>query len=139
MSLNGGSTDLRTPFEVSQMLDEHASRALEAVESMDAGNNSELAVTLHDIKTMALLGKYYALKIAGSTNVALYRESEDLSYQTKAVEQLTEALEAWKKYTTASLEQNKNPLWTNRVGTVDWEDLTLWAADDITIAKADLN
>ncbi len=134
MELKGGESELASPFEVSAKLHEHSDRALEAVASMDAGDQRELAVTLHDIKTMALLGKYYAHKIAGSTFVALYRESKDKQYQEEAVSELTTALNFWKQYTGSSAEQTINPLWTNRVGYVDWENLNQWAADDITIA-----
>ena len=135
MESEGGESELVSPLEVSAMLHEHADRALEALASMDAGDQRELAFTLHDIRTMALLGKYYAHKIAGSTFVALYRESQEKSYQDKAVAELAAGLEFWKQYTASSAEQSYNPLWTNRVGYVDWENLNQWAADDILIAK----
>ena len=90
----------------------------------------------HDIKTMALLGKYYAYKIAGATQLAMYRETRDKKYQDLAIAQLEQAMEAWKNYTSAAMEQNINPLWTNRVGYVDWLKITDWVADDIEIAKA---
>ena len=135
MEFEGGSSELKSPFQVSEMLHEHADRALETVASMDAGVQQELTVTLNDIRTMALLGKYYAHKIAGSTFVALYRESRDEQYQEEAIAELTAALNAWKQYTASSAEQSHNPLWTNRVGYVDWENLNQWAADDILIAK----
>ena len=135
MEFEGGESELLSPFEVSAKLHEHADRALDALASMDAGDQRELAFTLHDIQTMALLGKYYAHKIAGSAFVALYRESKDKEYQEKAVAELTSGLEFWKQYTASSAEQTINPLWTNRVGYVDWENLNQWAADDILIAK----
>ncbi|MGB6153915.1 MAG: hypothetical protein WBG48_18165, partial [Pricia sp.] len=81
------------------------------------------------------LGKYYAHKIAGSTQVAMYRATKDTLYQEKAVTELTKALEFWKKYTEQTSKQNKNPLWTNRVGHVDWEEITVEVAKDIEIAK----
>ena len=84
---------------------------------------------------MALLGKYYAYKISGSAQLALYREKKNKKYQDAAVAELEKALKAWKNYTEASLKQNINPLWTNRVGYVDWNDITSWVADDIKIAK----
>ena len=67
--------------------------------------------------------------------MALYRESKDKDYQEKAVAELTSGLEFWEQYTASSAEQTINPLWTNRVGYVDWENLKQWAADDILIAK----
>jgi len=134
---NGKSPQLKSPFEVSEKLHSHSDKALEIVTDFGTVENKELKVTLHDIKTVALLGKYYAYKIAGSTQVALYRETKDKKHQQAAIAELEKALEAWKKYTETSMQQNINPLWTNRVGHVDWVKITDWVADDIKIAKAD--
>jgi len=133
-----GTSDLVSPFEVAKKLHAHSDRAMEFIGSMDPGGNKELKVTLHDIQTMALLGKYYAFKINGSTNVALYRATGDPQYREEAVSQLKNALETWKSYVASSMEQNKNPLWTNRVGIVDWSKITQWVADDIKIAQAEI-
>ncbi len=135
MTQSSKTSDLLTPFDVSQKLNTHADKALTILESIDSTDNKELKVTLNDIKTMALLGKYYAYKISGSTNVALYRETKDKKYQDEAVSQLTQALEFWKEYTETAMQQNINPLWTNRVGYVDWIKITDWVAHDIEIAK----
>ena len=136
ISLEGGSSDLSTPFDVSEKLHDHSGKALEIVKTLDAGENKELRVTLHDIQTVALLGKYYAHKIAGSTNFALFQESKEKSYQDEAVEQLSQALEYWNKYVEMALQQNINPLWTNRVGYVDYKKITEWVKQDIEIVKS---
>ena len=68
----------------------------------------------------------------------LYRESQNKAYQDEAVAELTMALDYWKQYTATSAEQTINPLWTNRVGYVDWEKLDEWAADDIRIAREEI-
>ena len=135
MTLEGGSSTKVSPVEVSQKLHAHSDKALALLQKMNAGDNHELKVTLHDIKTIAYMGKYYAYKIAGANQLALYRATNNKQYQTKAVEELTQALNYWKKYTETALEQNKNPLWTNRVGYVDWLQITDWVAQDIEIAK----
>jgi len=135
MTMEEEESDLISPFQVSRKLHEHADKALEILESLNPGNNKELKVTLNDIRTMACLGKYYAWKIAGSTNVALHRETKEKTYQDEAIEQLTKALDAWKLYTVAAMEQNHNPLWTNRVGYVDWVKFSEYAEQDIEIAK----
>ncbi len=136
MTLEGGSSDLFTPFEVSEKLHDHSGKALEILKTLDAGGNKELKETLHDIRTVALLGKYYAHKIAGSTNFALFQESNEKSYQEEAVEQLTQAQEYWHKYVEMALQQNINPLWTNRVGYVDYKKITEWVEQDIEIVKS---
>jgi hypothetical protein len=132
-----GTSDLASPFNVAQKLHSCSDHALEILTEFEPGDNRELKVTLHDIQTMALLGKYYAHKIDGSTNLALFRETKDKQYQDEAVAQLTQALEFWKKYTASALEQNINPLWTNRVGYVDWVKITEWVEGDIRIAEAE--
>ncbi len=111
-------------------------RPSEILKTLDAGDNKELKVTLHDIRTVALLGKYYAHKIAGATNFALYQETKEKTYQDEAVEQLTQALEFWNKYVELALQQNINPLWTNRVGYVDYKKITEWVQQDIEIVNS---
>lgn len=136
MTKEGGSTELKTPIQVSEKLHYHADKALALLNELEAGEQKELEVTLHDIKTMAWLGKYYAYKIAGSAQVGLYREMKDIKYQNAAIAELENALLAWKEYTDKALQQNINPIWTNRVGYVDWVKITEWVAQDIDIAKA---
>ena len=135
MIINEGSSELTSPMDVSSKLHTLSDDAIAILEGLGQVENKELKITMHDIRTMALLGKYYAFKIAGSCQLALYRETKDKKYQDEAISQLTSALEAWKNYTNASMEQNINPLWTNRVGYVDWSNITQWVADDIKIAK----
>ena len=136
MILNDGSSELKSPLEVADLLHGQSDKAMEIISQFGTTNTKELSVTIHDIKTMALLGKYYAYKIAGSTQLALFRETKDTKYQDAAIAQLTSGLQAWENYTETALQQNVNPLWTNRVGYVDWIKITEWVADDIKIAKA---
>jgi hypothetical protein len=134
--VNNKSTKQKTPFDVAQTLHAHADKSIELLEQLESENQSqELKYTLHDIRTMAAMGKYYAHKIAGSTNVALYRETKDKKYQEQAISELKNALEYWEKYTDLAMEQNINPIWTNRVGYVDWVKTTEWVKQDIEIAK----
>ena len=135
MTLDDSTSTLKNPFEVSGLLHAHSDTALQLLEEMNAGDDKKLQLTIHDIKTMALLGKYYAHKIAGSTQVALYRKTKEKKFQEKAVVELEEALHYWKRYTKAALQQNVNPIWSNRVGDVDWAKITDWVAQDIAIAK----
>jgi hypothetical protein len=138
MTLKGGSSDLMSPLDVSLKLHEHSDKALEILNTMDAGGNKELGVTLGDIRIIALLGKYYAHKIEGATNFALFQESEEKTYQDEAVNQLTQAQEYWQKYIEKALLQNNNPLWTNRVGIVDYKKISEWVKQDIEIVKSTL-
>jgi hypothetical protein len=138
MTMQGESSELKSPLEVSRMLHAKADNALSLLKELDAGENKELAVTLHDIKTMALLGKYYAHKIAGSTHVAMYRETKDKKYQDQSIGELENALKFWKLYTETAMQEHINPIWTNRVGHVDWIKAIQFAEMDIEIAKQEL-
>jgi hypothetical protein len=128
---------MTTPLQVSEKLHEYSDKALSIIDSINPENNTELAIILNDIRAMALLGKYYAFKISGSVNVALSRETKDEKYRKEAVNQLTEALNTWKLYTRIAMEQNINPIWTNRVGYVDWVKFTQYVEHDIEIAETD--
>lgn len=138
MKMVDSTTTLKTPLAVAQQLSDYAEAALTGIAKMDASQSPELQYTLNDIQSMAFLGQYYAHKIEGATYLAWYRETKDKQYQTQAVKQLTEALHYWKKYATTLQVQNKNPLWTNRVGYVDFEKTTEWVAQDIHTASETL-
>ncbi|QCW99550.1 carbohydrate-binding family 6 protein [Aggregatimonas sangjinii] len=139
MMISDSTTTLTTPLQVSLKLHELSDGALKELETLTEGTSKELAHTLNDIKTVSYLGKYYAHKIAGSTYLALYRETKDTAEQKKAVDELTTAFDFWKEYTAQALQRNTNPLWTNRVGHVDWKQITEWVAEDIEIANEKLH
>ena len=132
-----GSTDLVSPLELAGQIHAHADRALEILEGMDPGDHQELEVTLDDIRCMAYLGKYYAFKIEGATDLHMFREmdTQKKENQRNAVDDLTKASIYWKMYAALAQENYHNPLWTNRVGHVDWDQITRWVLDDIIEAK----
>jgi hypothetical protein len=125
-----------TPPQVAQQLDQHAEAALAGVVELGGATGHELRETLGDIRAMALLGKYYAAKIRGATELALYRRTGLAEHQAEAVAQLSAAAGHWADYTAQAAALYRNPLWTNRVGTVDWEELRTEVARDIEIARA---
>jgi hypothetical protein len=126
---------LKTPPEVAFMLNDNADSALILIKNIDAGKNKELSYILNDIESMAYLGKYYSCKINGAANLALFRETRSVTVREIAVKQLTEALSYWELYIASSMKQYKNPIWTNRVGYVDWVKLTDEVRNDIETAK----
>jgi len=132
---NGAIPSLSSPLAVSEMLHEKADQAKALISKIDPKEDRELRVTVQDILTISFMGKYYAHKIAGATYLALFRERGELPLQEKAVAELESALNYWKQYKDTALMQNTHPLWTNRVGYVDFEKTTEWVAADIEIAK----
>lgn len=133
---NKEASENSSPLQVSDKLHSHGDKALAYLKTNTSSENKELQYTLNDIKTMAYMGKYYAHKIAGATYLETYRQHKNKDDQTKAVAELEKALKFWQLYTTTAMEQNINPLWTNRVGHVDWVKTTELVAEDIEIAKA---
>jgi len=125
----------RTPHEVADKLHCHANTALTILDHFSHSGNKELRLTLSDIRAMALMGKYYAHKIHGATELALFRKTKKPTHQKAAVDQLTEAALFWQMYVSTARSQYKNPLWTNRVGYCDWNDLTKHVMHDIEIAR----
>jgi hypothetical protein len=128
------NSQLISPVKVAEMLFNYGDSALRLIGKIDAGNK-ELSNITNDIRSMAYLGEYYSYKIKGAVSLALYRKTGDKKAQDDAVIQLTTALKTWNLYTESALKQYKNPLWTNRVGLVDWVKLTDEVKKDIDIAR----
>ena len=134
-----GETRGTTPLMVAANIDARADAALAGITALEKSGRAEgeLSETLNDIRAMALLGKYYAAKIRGATALARFRRHRDETQQREAVRELTAAQGFWKDYTTRMGERYRNPLWTNRVGYVDWAELDAEVARDIVLAAAD--
>ena len=130
-------SELADPLEVSRLLHNHADSSLAIIESLNHTENKELFNTLNDIQAMAYLGKYYACKIHGAAQLALFRETGDKRYKDEAVAELIKASEYWEMYSETAMSQYKNPLWTNRVGHVDWLKIAKEVKNDIAIAASD--
>lgn len=135
MTKEGGTTELKTPFEVAETLHKNSDKAMQLREELMGAEDEELMRTLTDIKLMAMLGKYYALKIEAATNLALYQNTEDKTYQEASVSHLTEAFDVYQAYAYLAEEHYVNPIWMNRVRTFDWDPLIEEAKKDIEIAK----
>ncbi len=123
-----------TPVELSGRIHAHADRALSLLDSFPHDGGKELRRTLGDIRAIAYMGKYYAHKIRGATELALFRQTHKAEHQAAAIKELKNGAEYWKKYVAIARRQYKNPLWTNRVGYVDWDELTGYVLEDIEIA-----
>ncbi|UCC97027.1 MAG: hypothetical protein JSW66_14420, partial [Phycisphaerales bacterium] len=130
----GRDTSGTTPIDVSSQIHAHADKALKTLDGLAHGGDKELRLTLEDIRAMAYLGKYYAHKIRGATELALYRRTSESAKQKAAIEELTKAARYWRLYASTALGQYMDPLWTNRVGYCDWRRLFGEVLNDVTIA-----
>ncbi len=130
----GKKTAGTSPVEVSTQIHNNADTALRMLEGLSHGGDKELRLTLGDIRAMSYLGKYYAHKIRGATELALFRKSRKQVNQDEAIRELTNAAEYWRLYASTALCQYMNPLWTNRVGYCDWRGLFKEVLNDVNIA-----
>jgi len=132
------NSNLKSPLEVSRMLHEKSDSTILFVNSNSEITNDELKRTLHDIQCMAYLGKYYAHKIAGACYLAMFRYDGSPKNQQNSIDELQKGLSFWIKYVQAAKSIYVNPIWTNRVGYVDWEKTTESVKEDIEIASKNL-
>lgn len=123
-----------TPTQAADALKADANETLKLLAAMPAAKEKELRLTLGDLTAMAHLGNYYAEKILGATDLALFEKTGKLELQTSAVAHLDAALAHWKKYAAIATSQYKPQLLT-RIGQVDLNALTESVERDIFIAK----
>ena len=127
-----------TPLQVADAIAARSGAALTALAALTtpaARSQYELLSTLGDIRAMALLGQYYAAKIRGATELALFRGTRAAAHRERAVAALTDAARHFRAYTAEARTRYRNPVWTNRVGNVDWTELTAEVDRDIAIAS----
>ena len=126
-----------TPPEVAANLRRYAESARQTVAALRPrqGANKELRQTLGDIEAFACLGFYYAAKIEGACELALYDAGLGAEHQAAAVRHLEAALGHWRDYAAAYVKQYRQPLLYNRVGIVDIPQLAQQAAADVDLAR----
>ncbi|MCX7013813.1 MAG: hypothetical protein NTW86_14890 [Candidatus Sumerlaeota bacterium] len=132
--LAGETTAGVTPPQVAEELHAHAKAAIDIVSSLDSGSNKELRLTLGDYRAMALLGHYYAEKILGATDLALFDGTAEESKRQSAVQHLESALEWWKQYAAVATSQYAPQILT-RIGNCDLNALVSNVEDDVRIAR----
>ncbi len=135
--LAGTAMDGVTPLEIADGLAKSGAATLSMLVDLRAkqGTNVELRQTLGDMEAMAYLASYYAEKIRGAADLALFDKSGKPAGRESAIRHLEAALEAWKRYSRAYTVQYKQPVLYNRVGVVDLPALTAKVEQDIAIAR----
>ncbi|MCL6546492.1 MAG: hypothetical protein K6T61_14815 [Bryobacteraceae bacterium] len=125
------------PLEVADALAGYAAEVLRLTPRLRSaqGLSKEARETLGDLTAMAHLGNYYAEKIRGAAELALFDKTGAPSNREAAVQHLRSALVHWKRYAAAYTAQYEQPRLYNRVGWVDVHALTSKVEQDITIAR----
>ena len=123
-----------TPLDVAREMRENAASALRLVGELPPVRDKELRLTLGDYQAMAHLGNYYAEKILGATDLALYDAGGKEEQRDSAIKHLQQALGHWQKYAATATAQYKPQLLT-RVGYFDLNQLTAKVKQDVEIAQ----
>jgi hypothetical protein len=127
-----------SPLDIATELEANAVKALAALPALrqaTVGNAAEYLATLQDIETMSHLSRYYAAKIRGACDLALFDRTANPTQQSSAVAHLSAALEHWQAYATTYTQQYVQPVLYNRVGLIDLPGQTDKVAADVQTAK----
>lgn len=110
-----------TPFEVAEALDAHAQETLDRVGDLRSeANGEELHSVLLDLVAMAHLGRYYADKIRGAAELAIFRVDRNRTdAHERAVSAMTAAVSDWEAYAEAATTQYSPQLYA-RTAHMDW-------------------
>jgi hypothetical protein len=125
-----------TPLQVADALRRYAQITLQLVGEMpEKPASKELRLTLGDLRAMAYLGNYYAEKISGACDLALFDRTAKPEQKESAARHLEAAVEHWKRYAATATAQYRPQLLT-RIGYVDLNALTAHVQADVDLAKA---
>lgn len=135
---NGIAMAATTPPEVADTLAGFANSALNLVGELRAVpinlSSHELRQTIGDNEAMAHLGVYYAEKIRGACDLALFDASAAEEDRESAIRHLELALAAWKRY-AAVRDGQYLPGFYSRIGWIDLTALAQAVAEDVEIAR----
>jgi hypothetical protein len=128
----------QTPLQVAENLQRFATTTLNLLPGLRAANpnpSKELRLTLGDLEAFAHIGNYYAEKIQGACDLALFDLTGEASQRDSAARHLEAASEHWKKYAAAYTRQYVQPVLYNRVGFVNIPALQSKVDADIALAR----
>ena len=132
--LNDQPMDGITPLDVAASLKQDAQQTFQSLSRLPSrSRDRELRSTLADYEAMADLGNYYAEKILGAADLAIYEKTGASERQASAVRHLTLALEHWKKYARL-VSAHYRPQLLTRIGLVDLNQLTAKVSLDVKLA-----
>ncbi len=121
--LTGKPFDGITPLEVADSLDASATQTLQGVAALRRTphpDQKEFLSTLSDLEAMALLGRYYASKIRGAAELAVYRaDPKRRANHERALAHFNQAVNDWEAYARSATSQY-NPQLFSRTHYMDW-------------------
>ncbi len=138
-SAAGGSAAAGTgPLQVADQLEAWAEEAIALSDRIQLVSvlSAELAQTLEDIEAIGWLGKYYAAKIRGSYDYAMYKITLEDSLRHSAVEHLRAASDCWRNYARKDTVRYR-PQNLARTGRFDWWEIWEEVKKDIDRVRKD--
>ena len=126
-----------TPMEVADNLDRLARQTLAGVEMLKYQSypHKELAATLTDMESMAYLGRYYADKIRGAAELAVFLADKNrLENHRNAVNHFTNAVQEWEAYARTATSQYKPQLFS-RSHYMDWWQILDEVKKEVELVK----
>jgi hypothetical protein len=127
-----------TPMEVADTLDGLAARALAGVAALRAESKpgKELAATLADMESMACLGRYYADKIRGAADLAVFRaDPARTAARDRAVGHLENAVKEWEAYAKVATSRYR-PQLLSRTHVLDWNALLAEVKKEVATVRS---
>ena len=128
-----------SPIDMADAIGGAAEQALERISDIRRAtpnpSDRDLGQMIGDFEAMGHLGRYYAAKIRGACELALFDDDGDMAHKAAAIGHLQDALVAWRAYAAIHSAQYL-PNFFARMGWVDIKALTADAARDIEIAKS---
>jgi len=127
-----------TPMQVADNLDALAAKTLDGVASLhkDAKGGKELAATLADMESMACLGRYYADKIRGATQLAVFRaDPKRRQAHARAVGHLADAVAEWEAYGRIA-GRHYRPQLLSRTHYLDWTRILTDVKKELATVRA---
>ena len=135
--VKGQACDGITPMDVAESLDRLAETTLAGVAALREAcrPGKELAATLADVEATAHLGRYYARKIRGAAELAVFRaDPKRGEARDRAVRHLEDAVAAWEAYARVAAGRYR-PQLLARTHYLDWNALLAEVKKDVAIAR----
>lgn len=137
--VNGLPMEAVTPLQVADNLAGFSQETLQLCSALRADpanlRTQDLREMVGDNEAMAHLGAYYAEKIRGASDLALFDFSGDEADRQSAIARLRLALGAWRRY-AAVRDAQYVPAFYARIGWIDVTALTGEVAKDVDTARA---
>jgi hypothetical protein len=127
-----------SPVQVVTRLQALAAATEKAVQFLRSSVSSirpELDSTISDLSVFAALGRYYASKLCGATELGLYKATKAASHKANAITCLQAGLTHWKHYTSLATAKYTYPQLLARVALLDLVGFTGSVEADIKIAQ----